>query len=289
MNIRVLGAHSRETATTKYTSLLVDDVLALDAGSLASSLSIPAQKRLKAILVTHEHYDHVRDIPAIALNMFRECSSIQVCATPEVLIAIETHLLNGSIYPPFQDMPQERPSIRFTPVAPYEPVEICGYEVMPVPVNHSAHAVGYQVTDARGKAVFFYTGDTGPLSAECWQHLSPQLLVTETTFPARRASIAIRTRHLTPSGLHHSLIAFRQLKAYLPEVAVVHMDPAMETETAQEIAGVAGDLGASITMAHANMLLPVPEPAVPAAGMCRQGGPAASYTERETAAPACTG
>ncbi len=42
MNIRVLGAHNTESRTTRYMSLLVDGILALDAGGLTSSLSFNA-------------------------------------------------------------------------------------------------------------------------------------------------------------------------------------------------------------------------------------------------------
>ena len=39
MEIRTLGAHSQETAATRLTAILVDGVLALDAGALTSTLT----------------------------------------------------------------------------------------------------------------------------------------------------------------------------------------------------------------------------------------------------------
>ncbi|GAJ16573.1 unnamed protein product, partial [marine sediment metagenome] len=50
MNIRILGAHNCETRTTGCICLIIDDVLAIDAGELTSSLSMSEQKKLKAIL-----------------------------------------------------------------------------------------------------------------------------------------------------------------------------------------------------------------------------------------------
>tara|TARA_Y100000310_G_scaffold215713_1_gene216645 strand:+ start:381 stop:644 length:264 start_codon:yes stop_codon:yes gene_type:complete len=70
MKIQILGAHICESQTSKLTSLLIDDVLAIDAGGLTSSLSFEAQQKIKAILLTHQHYDHIRDIPTIAVNRF---------------------------------------------------------------------------------------------------------------------------------------------------------------------------------------------------------------------------
>jgi len=46
-------------------SLLVDEELAIDAGSLASGLTFEEQARLSAVLLSHGHYDHVRDVPAV--------------------------------------------------------------------------------------------------------------------------------------------------------------------------------------------------------------------------------
>ena len=70
MKIRVLGAHNCERQNFRMISLLVDGVLAIDAGALTSGLSLEEQKRIKALLLTHQHYDHVRDVPALAMSLF---------------------------------------------------------------------------------------------------------------------------------------------------------------------------------------------------------------------------
>ncbi len=57
MEIRILGAHSLESNRTKMVTLLVDGVIALDAGSLTSGLSFPEQMQLKAVLLTHRDLD----------------------------------------------------------------------------------------------------------------------------------------------------------------------------------------------------------------------------------------
>jgi len=69
MKIRFLGAHNYETKDTRLVSLLIDDVLAIDVGGLSSSLSFEEQCKIKAVLLTHQHYDHVRDIPTLAMNL----------------------------------------------------------------------------------------------------------------------------------------------------------------------------------------------------------------------------
>ncbi|GAH38128.1 unnamed protein product, partial [marine sediment metagenome] len=78
MKIQILGAHNCESQNSKLITLLIDDTLAIDAGGLTSSLSFPAQQKLKAILLTHQHYDHIRDVPAIAMNFYLAGATINI-------------------------------------------------------------------------------------------------------------------------------------------------------------------------------------------------------------------
>jgi ribonuclease BN (tRNA processing enzyme) len=254
MNIRFLGAHNCESENTRLISLLIDNILAVDAGSLTSSLSLAAQQKIKAILLTHQHYDHVRDIPTIAMNLFLHNTTINVYSIPEVYDAITTHLMDDEIYPDFHQQPPDNPTVRFTKIKPGKAEQIEGYRVLAVPVNHGVPTVGYQVTSLDGKVVF-YTGDTGPGLAKCWQHISPQLLITEVTAPDKYNEFAAQSGHLTPSLLKQELASFREINSYLPKVVVVHMSPALEKEIAAEIAAVAESLGGSITLAYEGMQL----------------------------------
>jgi phosphoribosyl 1,2-cyclic phosphodiesterase len=250
MNIKFLGAHNCESQNTKFISLLIDDTLAIDAGGLTSSLSFEAQQKLKAILLTHQHYDHIRDVPAIAMNFYLCGTTINIYSTQPVYNALTTYLLDGKLYPKFLEQPQENPTIKFTIIEPYKIEQIEGYNILPIPVNHSVPTVGYQITSLDGK-VLFYTSDTGPGLTECWGRIAPQLLIIEATVPDRySASCKESGGHLTPTLLKQELISFRELKGYLPPAVVVHMNPNMEKEIETEIAAVAKALNSSITLAY---------------------------------------
>ena len=252
MNIHILGAHNSESLNSRFVCLLIDDVLAIDAGGLTSGLSWPAQQKLRAILLTHQHYDHIRDIPAIAINRFFRESTIDIYSTRFVHDALSSHLLNGLLYPNFMEIPEAKPAVRFTVIEPYKTEQIEGYQVLPVTVNHSRLTVGYQVVSPDNKTVF-YTADTGAGLTACWEYISPQLLIIETTLPDRYQEFATQSGHLTPTMLGRELTDFRQLKDYLPEVVVVHMDPELETEIAAEIAVVARELNIPINLAYEGM------------------------------------
>lgn len=254
MDIQALGAHNCESQNSKFVSLLIDDVLAIDAGGLTSSLSFSAQQKLKAILLTHQHYDHIKDVPVIAMNFYLRSITINIYSTQQVYNALSTHLLNGKLYPKFLEQPQENPTVKFTIIEPDKIEQIEGYSILAVKVNHNVPTVGYQVTSPDGKTVF-YTGDTGPGLASCWQNVSPQLLVTEVTAPDRYEEFGRESGHLTPNLLKQELTSFQAIKGYLPRVVVVHMNPNLEKEIEAEIAVVANELNNSITLAYEGMQL----------------------------------
>ena len=95
MEIRILGAHNVESANTRLTSVLVDGVLAMDAGALTSGLTFDEQEKVRSILLTHCHYDHVKDVAAIALNSTYVRHTVKVYAQAGTLEALLNHLLNG--------------------------------------------------------------------------------------------------------------------------------------------------------------------------------------------------
>ncbi len=229
MEIRIFGAHSGETRATSCVCFIIDGTLAVEAGGLTSHLSLDEQRRLKAVVLTHEHFDHIRDIPFIALNLYRCGAGINVYATARVCDTIRDHLLNGIVYPEFQKIPAERPTVSFGIIEPLVALAIDGHRILPVPVNHFGAAVGFQITGSGGRSVF-YTADTGPGLFECWRHVSPQLLMIDVTLPDDCEAYARQTRHLTPSLLEKELLAFRGFHGYLPRVTVVHMDSSREGE-----------------------------------------------------------
>lgn len=255
MEVRILGAHQTEMGEARPTSLLIDGRLAIDAGSLCAALTLTEQLGLKAVLVTHHHYDHVKDLPMIGLNLaYLGC--LDVYGSGALFEVLSTHLLDGQLYPNFLEWPPGRPSLRFNRIEEYRPFDAAGYSVLAVPVSHSVPAVGFQVTSPEGRRLFF-TGDTGGGLSPCWEHVAPDLLVTEMTFSAEMRDRARQKMHLSPPQLAVELEGFRRAKGYLPRVLLVHLDRAREPEVASEVAAIARDLDASITLGREGMTVTV--------------------------------
>ncbi len=249
MKIEFLGAHNTESQNTRLAGLLVDSVLALDAGSLTSSLSFEKQLALKAVLITHQHYDHIRDLPLLGMTFYLNSAALDVYATAPVVEAVSESLFGGSIYQDFTEEPPDKPAIRLHMIKPDEEFKLAGYSITPLPVAHSVPSVGYRIVSADGKELF-YVGDSGPGLAGCWQYASPQLLVIEVTATNKYEDFGRRKHHMTPDLLREELLDFRKIKGYLPQVVAVHMYPPLEEEIKTELAAAADELGNSIDTAY---------------------------------------
>ena len=96
----------------------------------------------------------------------------------------------------------------------------------------------------------FDTADTGPHLAKCWENISPEILIIEVTLSNRYGEFALTSAHLTPALLYKELIRFMELKHYIPEIIITHMDPALENEIKEEVKAIAKELKAPVTFAH---------------------------------------
>ncbi|MBI3979020.1 MAG: hypothetical protein HY331_12625 [Chloroflexi bacterium] len=248
MRLRVLGAHQWESRSTRCATLLVDDVLAIDAGSLAAALSIEEQARLRGVLLTHFHYDHIKDLPVVGFNVGQlGTGPIAVVATPPVREALMTHFLNGTLWPRLTEFPSaERPAIAFVAIEVGQWVEVAGHRVRAHRSVHSVPTVGYEVVGADGRSLY-YTSDTGAGWADLLpDDLRPHLLITEVTFGDEHASVGQAARHLTPATLRGELVSFCRRHGYLPPVLTIHMNPIDRPAIVRQLDAVARELGVPI-------------------------------------------
>ena len=136
MEVKILGSYMLESRDTRHTCFLIDRVLGLDAGSLASALSVPEQAEVKTVLLTHQHYDHIQDLPTLGLSTLNEPGSIDVYSLPETLAAVHDHLLNGSVYPDLTEpLTADTPKYKFHP---FEPEKVLPCAGLPGKTGHGA-------------------------------------------------------------------------------------------------------------------------------------------------------
>lgn len=237
MKIKFLGAHNLESNKTRLPSILVDDVLLLDAGGLTGSLSFEEQAKIKYIVLSHHHYDHIRDIPCLCLAFFG-VKTFSVYGAEKTLSVLSSYLLDGTLYPDFTKRPENNPTLKLFPIKPLEPKNIGEYIITLFPANHTVESYAIFV---EGDRKLFYTGDTGPGIGRWWERVEPDLIISELTLPDRFEKTAKETGHLSPSLLYEELKAFRDKKGYAPKIALTHISPPLREEIEREISNLARD------------------------------------------------
>lgn len=257
MKVQILGAHGLESEKARFMSILVDGGLALDTGSLASSLSLAAQEKVKAVLLTHSHVDHIMGLASLAMHAYFIGSTVEVYAIKDTIDALLTHVFNNVIHPDFTRMPSgEKPALRFHLLEKYKPQIIDAYTILAFPVHHTVPAVGYQVASDDGKSIF-YSGDTGPGLSSNWEHIHPYLFILDCGASNKLSAQAPKVGHMTPALLKPELVEFRHQKGYIPPIILVHMAPLFENEIREEAAELAKELDAKIDLGYEGMEIEV--------------------------------
>jgi cAMP phosphodiesterase len=256
MKIRILGAHNISTAKAGCSSVIIDDVFAVDAGSLTSNLTVEQQEALRAVLITHHHFDHIKDIPLLGMTYFSLRKTVEIYTTQNVADMLQTHLLNDVLYPNFTKIPPQKPTLHINIVEPAKPLTIAGYNVLPVTVNHAAPTVGYEITSFDAKKVFI-TSDTGPGLEEAWKQVSPNLILIETTLANGEEEFARAVGHLTPTLLLQELESFGRIKGYLPQVVITHLSPFTEKRIRDEVRHVSKALKTKIRLGREGMKITI--------------------------------
>jgi ribonuclease BN (tRNA processing enzyme) len=190
------------------TCLLINDHLALDAGSLTRALPIERQVAVRSIVLSHSHIDHTASLPFFIENVYGATDdAIDIYASAATIYAVRKHLFNNATWPDFTRLPNDLlPSLRFHELAAEVPTEVEGVRLTPIPVNHPVPTFGFLI-EADGKAVL-WSSDTGP-TERLWQvaNQTPRLdaLCIDTSFDNSLQTIADVSSHLTPRTLEREL------------------------------------------------------------------------------------
>lgn len=259
MKVRLVGAHQAESRDTGFVSLLIDGQLALDASSLAGRLTLEEQRAIRWVVLSHYHYDHVKDLPIICFNsvpfggQYRD--SKDVYASEVVIDRVGRYLMNGDSWPDFRERPQSHPAARFHPIEAHREYQVGDYAIRCVPSVHKVPTLAIQVSrDGRN---VLYSGDAGPGSALNWVDLDPDHIITEVTFSNGQSAMGRMALHYSPELLGADLRVFQERKGYLPPITAVHMNPLYEDQIKVELAGLARELGTRIEVGREDQVIEV--------------------------------
>lgn len=241
MKVRLLpSAAGRESQLQALTSFIVNDRLAVDAGSLGFALQPEEMGKVRYVIITHAHSDHTASLPIYVAESYTLLDGpVVIYGLETVVEALKQHVFNDQIWPDFRKIPlpgTEQPTIEFRTLAPRETVEIAGLRVTPIPVNHVVPNVGLIVEDD-GAAVVF-TSDTY-CTDELWAAAKARpglrAVFVDVSFPNELGWLAEASKHLTPELLAADL---RKLDRDV-EVYAVHIKPTNRQEVIRQL----GELG----------------------------------------------
>ena len=238
MKLRILGCSGGELPRHRTTCFLVDGVLAIDAGALTSTLSLDALLEVDDIVLTHSHFDHVKDVPLLAdLLVGKRRHPIRVHASTECARTLKRSVFNDRLWPDFTRIPDRRnPVVEILPFDPARPFRIGKYAVRPVPVCHPVESVGLVVS--AGRSAFAVSGDTGPTTL-FWRTVNRsrnlKALLVETSFPNALQALADVSGHLTPNTLATELAKVDRNGC---PVYLYHLKPAYAAELRRELAAL---------------------------------------------------
>ena len=102
MKFRVLGCSGGQLPGYNLSSFLIDDSLLIDAGSTTAALTLAAQQKIRDILVTHIHLDHVMALGTLADNLYGKCKiPINVWSVRRVIDGLAKSFFNNQVWPDF--------------------------------------------------------------------------------------------------------------------------------------------------------------------------------------------
>ena len=232
MLLRIIGGYGGELPGCRSTCFLVNESVALDAGSLSSGLGIEEQLRVRHILLSHSHADHCASLTYLSENIFGHVPApLEIHCSTEVLDALRAHLLNDVIWPDmFALKVFEAKAVRA-----WETFDVAGMQVTAIPLPHTVPCMGFYLDD--GDHGLLYSADMGPCK-ELWSFANSverlDTVLVECSFPNRLRKLAQLSQHLCPSELGAQL---ERLDRPV-DVLVYHIKPPHLDEVAEELAAL---------------------------------------------------
>jgi len=227
--------HGHATLEQRLTCFLVDDCVAVDAGSIAIALTAEQRRKVRDIIITHPHMDHIASLPIFIDDLYPALREpIRVYATPEVIDLLERDVFNWNVYPRFSDLKNDYgPVMQYVPIPSGREFPVAHLKVTAIPVNHIVPTVGLLISDGRSTVAF--SSDTAE-TEEFWNVINRtagmEALMIEASFPDSMSELAEVSRHFTPASLGRELL---KLNHNGLDILAVHLKPAYRDTIIDEL------------------------------------------------------
>ena len=225
----------RASARQHLACFVIDDLVAIDAGSLAMATTQAQKKQIRDVILTHAHLDHIAGLPLYIDDLFATLRRpVCVFASHEVIEVLERDIFNWSVYPRFSELENENGKVmRYFPFETGKEFTVKHLKVKAVGVNHKVPSVGFIISD--GETTFAMTGDTSEMS-DFWQVLNREknlsAILVECAFPNELEELAQISYHLTPLTLKRELEKFARTDCL---IYVINIKPMYRDEIVRQL------------------------------------------------------
>ena len=220
------------------TTFVIDESVAVDSGSLGFFGSPRDQAKIRHILLTHTHIDHIASLPIFLENVFEggvDC--VTVHASDVVLDCLRRDIFNDRVWPNFFQIGQpDNPFLKIARLESGRAIELDGLKITPVAVDHLVPTLGLIVES--GDSAVVIAGDTGP-TGHLWDRARAipglKAVFLESAFPDGMTWLADSSKHLTPAQF-----AGEVKKLDRPDVPIyaVHIKPKFVEQISSELAAL---------------------------------------------------
>jgi len=233
MKIKVIGSSVDGNHCQFAASYVINDHVAVDAGSIGF-MSLDAQKRIKHVLISHSHLDHIGSLPIFIDNVYEpgpDC--VIVYGKSTVVECLRENIFNERVWPDvFRLSREETPFLKFVVLENTKTVELGDLTVTPVDLDHVVPTFGFLIDD--GESAVAVVSDTGP-TEQVWelanQNARLKCVILESAFPNSMAWLAEKAKHLTPELMRDE---YRKLDRQV-QLIVVHIKPPFYQEVTTEL------------------------------------------------------
>lgn len=214
---------------------VIDDRVAIDAGSLALAANKEQKKQIRDVVLTHGHLDHIAGLPLFIDDLFASLEEpVSVFALKEVNDILKKHIFNWAIYPDFAELENDNGIV----------LEYCSFEknqeftvkhlkIKAIEVNHKVPSVGFIVSD--GSVKIAVSGDTAS-SENFWHVLNQEenlnAIMIECAFPDYLDELAEASHHLTPKLLKEEL---KNLNHKNTPIYIINIKPMYRNDIIRQI------------------------------------------------------
>ena len=213
---------------------VIDDVVAIDAGSLAMACTDQQRANIRDIVLSHAHLDHIAGLPLFIDDLYSVLAEpVRVHASQAVIDVLERDIFNWSVYPRFSELENDFGSVMaYRPFKDGADFSIKGLTIKPLAVNHQVPASGFIISD--GSSTIAMSGDTSAMD-QFWPTVNAlgglKALLIECAFPNDLQDLADISCHLTPRSLTSELKKFEK---DCP-IYVINMKPAFRDTIIEQI------------------------------------------------------